>query len=74
MAWINVPGLPGKVYVPEDAGQTQKKHPCKACFSCQWCDENRCQVCRNDPIEAHKPVSSTCCPRCLATPAKAKRR
>ena len=40
MAWINVPGLAGKVYLPEDTGHVQKKHPCKACFACQWCDEN----------------------------------
>ncbi|MBC2709604.1 MAG: hypothetical protein HGJ94_00895 [Desulfosarcina sp.] len=54
MAWINAPGLAGKVYVPDDAGQAQKKYPCKACFSCQWCDENRCHVCRND--HADKPA------------------
>jgi len=49
MAWVNVPGLAGKVYVPEDAGQVKKKHPCEACFTCQWCDENRCRVCRQRP-------------------------
>ena len=47
MAWINVPGLPGKVYVPDCSGQPHKKHPCKTCFSCQWCDETRCQLCRD---------------------------
>lgn len=48
MAWINVPGLTGKVFLPDDVGQMQKKHPCKTCFSCQWCDENRCHVCRRE--------------------------
>jgi hypothetical protein len=48
MAWITVPGLAGKVYVPDSAGQAQKKHACKTCFSCQWCDETRCQVCRDE--------------------------
>ncbi len=48
MAWVKFPGLAGNVYVPEDIGQAQKKYPCKTCFTCQWCDENRCQVCRND--------------------------
>ena len=47
MAWITVPGLAGKVYAPEDDGQHCKKHPCSACYSCQWCDETRCQVCRS---------------------------
>ncbi len=70
MAWINVPGLAGKVYLPDDAGQLQKKHPCKACFSCQWCDENRCQVCRNDHEKADGPSSSRCYGRHLSKSAK----
>jgi hypothetical protein len=49
MAWISVPGLVGKVYVPDGKRQPQKKHPCKTCFSCQWCDETRCRVCRDNP-------------------------
>lgn len=61
MAWVNVPGLTGKVYVPEDTGQVQKKHPCKACFACQWCDENRCRVCRNGSAEAGACTSMRCC-------------
>ena len=65
MTWINVPGLAGKVYVPDDAGQVKKKHPCRACFSCQWCDENRCQVCRNGSPEASdfsSPICGIPCP------------
>ena len=66
MAWVNVPGLAGKVYVPEDAGQVQKKHPCEACFTCQWCDENRCRVCRNDLAEIDAPSTRKRCrhPHC----------
>ncbi len=63
MAWVNVPGLAGKVYVPENAGQVQKKHPCKACFSCQWCDETRCQVCRGDLAETSACAPMRCCGR-----------
>ncbi len=63
MVWVNVPGLAGKVYVPEDASQVQQKHPCKACFSCQWCDENRCRVCRGDQAEMGDPSSRKRC-RC----------
>ena len=47
MPWIRTPGLAGKVYVPQDDGQTPKKHPCNTCHACQWCDENRCRVCRS---------------------------
>ncbi|BBO68274.1 hypothetical protein DSCA_22040 [Desulfosarcina alkanivorans] len=66
MAWINVPGLAGRVYLPDDAGQVPKKHPCMACFSCQWCDENRCRVCRdgrNEEANPIDPASKGCCDR-----------
>ncbi len=73
MAWVNVPGLAGKVYVPDDAGQARKKHPCKTCFSCQWCDENRCQVCRNGPEETGTPGMPRCCIHRLSKPEKSNR-
>jgi len=74
MAWIRVPGLPGKVYVPDGSGQPHKKHPCNTCFSCQWCDETRCQVCRDksavtkDKASANggTPLKPTL--KCQATP------
>ncbi|BBO82009.1 hypothetical protein [Desulfosarcina ovata] len=47
MAWTTLPGITGKVYVPDETGPTPKKHPCRTCFSCQWCDETRCRVCRS---------------------------
>lgn len=46
MAWTTVPGLTGKIYIPNDDRQPAK-HACKTCFSCQWCDENRCRVCQS---------------------------
>lgn len=61
MAWINVPGLTGNVYVPDDGGQLLKKHPCEACFACQWCDENRCHVCRSDRAEGAETRKQRCC-------------
>lgn len=73
MAWMNVPGLVGKVYVPDHAGQILKKHPCKACFSCQWCDENRCRVCRGDRVETDEVEKQPCCRhRQPVRPAKLK--
>jgi hypothetical protein len=75
MAWIAVPGLSGKVYVPDDTGQVKKKHPCKACFACQWCDENRCQVCRCGSAATGEAGSTPCCTRpLLADPAETNRR
>ena len=45
MPFVNVPGLKGKVYVPEADDQAPKKNPCPDCFSCQMCGDSRCQVC-----------------------------
>jgi hypothetical protein len=61
MAWITMPGLAGKVYVPDSSGQLQKKHPCSTCFSCQWCDETRCRVCRGNPAETEDKESAHYC-------------
>jgi len=61
MAWIRIPGVTGKIYVPEDAGQLPKKHPCPTCHRCQWCDENRCRVCREDGKVASEGPSGQGC-------------
>jgi hypothetical protein len=66
MAWVTVSGLEGKVYVPDDT-RTQKKHPCTGCFSCQWCDENRCQVCRHQGATDECP--DVCRSKCIPRPA-----
>jgi hypothetical protein len=46
MPFINVPGLTGKLYVPEQIAGLKKKHNCPDCFACQQCGDDRCQVCR----------------------------
>ena len=46
MTFVRVPGLKGKVYVPEESGSSPKKKPCNDCFSCQQCSKDRCRVCR----------------------------
>lgn len=63
MAWVTAAGLAGKVYVPDDTGQAHKKHPCNTCFSCQWCDEIRCRVCRSGSTETSACTSMRCCGR-----------
>jgi len=45
MKFVKVPGLKGKVYVPEKQSKSLKKHPCKDCFYCQSCSDDRCRVC-----------------------------
>lgn len=51
MAWISVPGLKGKVYQPEGCDPEQRKYPCRDCFDCQHCGEDRCRVCRAEKNE-----------------------
>jgi len=45
MAFIEIPGLKGKVYVPDEKSGHIKKHDCKDCYSCQMCSNDRCQLC-----------------------------
>jgi hypothetical protein len=72
MAWIRIPGVTGKIYEPEDAGQLPKKHPCPTCHRCQWCDENRCRVCRGDGKGASKEPSGQGCGCRQASPVNHK--
>lgn len=49
MAFVEMPGVTGKVYVP-DADNTKnkgKKHVCHDCYYCQWCSDDRCEMCLN---------------------------
>ncbi|HBE03612.1 MAG: hypothetical protein A2096_00440 [Spirochaetes bacterium GWF1_41_5] len=42
--FIKCSGLPGLIYIPETSGK--KKYSCADCFACQWCQEERCIMCR----------------------------
>jgi hypothetical protein len=44
MPFISVPGIPGQMYVPEEQ-EREKKHPCPDCSFCQWCSDERCELC-----------------------------
>lgn len=47
MAFVEMPGVTGKVYVPDDeaGGNKGKKHKCPDCHYCQWCSDDRCELC-----------------------------
>ena len=59
MAWQTVPGLTGKIFIPECRSEGKKKNPCPDCFACQQCSEDRCRVCfglrgsSSDPPHCH---------------------
>ena len=44
MGFRKLPGNKGMIYVPEQS--KEKKNPCPDCFSCQWCSDDRCRLCR----------------------------
>jgi hypothetical protein len=46
MAFVDFPGLPGKIYVPDADPKATKKHPCPDCRCCQECSARRCLACR----------------------------
>jgi hypothetical protein len=53
MAFQQLPDNRGMIYVPECQGK-DKKHPCRDCFACQWCGDERCQVCRQEGCRTKK--------------------
>lgn len=57
MAWCSIPDVTGKVFVPDTAAN-DGKHPCKDCFACQNCSQERCRVCR----EAQQKAPCACFP------------
>jgi len=59
MPFVNIPGLKGKVYVPDPDTDTPKKNPCPDCFSCQMCADNRCHVCLRQKGHKHACACST---------------
>ena len=65
MPFKEIPGLPGKLYVPEQNPDAPKKHRCPDCFACQMCSDVRCRVCRDNHGKAGagrpgKPCDDNC--------------
>ncbi len=56
MPFINIEGLAGKIFVPEDC-RCGKKHPCPDCFQCQFCSDERCELCLKSRRKANSPLS-----------------
>lgn len=54
MAFQKLPDNRGLIYVPE-CRSPGKKHPCRDCFACQWCANDRCNRCMGPPAQKRKP-------------------
>ena len=47
MPFKTIPGIVGKVYVPDKKPDVPKKHDCPDCYFCQQCSDDKCQLCRS---------------------------
>ncbi len=54
MPFVKIPGMMGKLYVPKKLVIQKKKHPCRDCFACEFCSDDRCNVCRPDKEHVKK--------------------
>jgi len=59
MGWERVPGLKGKIYIPDARPGQPKKHPCPDCHVCQMCNDDRCNVCRACCNQADKKATDS---------------
>jgi len=57
MPFVKMPGVIGKVYVPEPIPGQAQKHPCPDCFACQQCSDDRCTVCRSEAAVRHNRIN-----------------
>ncbi len=61
MAFTEIPGFIGKVFVPDDESG-KKKHKCRDCFVCQMCSDEKCEACLKSHCKAKRemPDSAAC--------------
>jgi len=45
MKFITIEGFEGKIFSPDALPAHRKKHRCRDCFSCNFCDDRRCAKC-----------------------------
>jgi len=53
MAFIKIEGFTGNIYVPE-INPGKKKNPCRDCYSCQYCSDERCELCLRNKVRGKK--------------------
>ncbi len=56
MSFEKLPDNLGLIYVP-DCKPVLRKNPCQDCFSCQWCSNERCRICREKSLQKRKKIS-----------------
>ena len=53
MGFKKLPDNQGMIYTPECIC-IRRKNPCGDCFSCQWCSNERCRICKGEPLAKSK--------------------
>ncbi|MBL0715210.1 MAG: hypothetical protein JJV98_16095 [Desulfosarcina sp.] len=38
--------IKGRIFIPDETPEAEKKYTCPDCFQCQMCSNDRCQICR----------------------------
>jgi len=56
MTFQKLPDNRGMIYVPE-CTSGMKRNPCPDCFSCQWCGNERCRVCKGKQVKKKKKTT-----------------
>jgi hypothetical protein len=56
MSFEKLPDNLGMIYIPDDS-KMKNKNPCQDCFSCQWCGNERCRLCREKAPPTKKKIS-----------------
>lgn len=46
MPYRRITGFVGKVYYREEVLHIERKHECLDCYFCQWCNNDKCTMCR----------------------------
>lgn len=47
MPFIDASGIKGKLYVPDEKPGRVSKHDCEDCTSCMLCNDDKCNMCRD---------------------------
>ena len=58
MPFKKLPDNLGLIYVP-DCKPEKMKNSCPDCFSCQWCGNERCRLCKGVPPKEVKRTGIT---------------
>ena len=58
MAFKRMKGYAGLLYVPDETSDA-KKHRCPDCHFCQWCCDERCELCQEGPAKCVRSRGAT---------------